>query len=56
MAPRAGGGDGNLKRSWLERVHLEEQVRKPGKSTDKTSSDDDIRAKVPGTQEVIICK
>ena len=51
MAPRTGGGDGNLKRSWLERVHLEEQVRKPGKNTDKTSRQNMTMTSEPKFQE-----
>ena len=37
--------------SWLERVHLEEQVRKPGKSTDKTSRQNMTMTSEPKFQE-----
>lgn len=52
MVPRAGGGVATWAVHGWRGAPWEEQVRKPS----KTERADDIRAKVPGTQEVITCK
>lgn len=57
MVPCAGGGNGNLVMAGEGALGgTGEEAWKEHRQDFKTEHDNDIRAKVPGTQEVITCK